>query len=299
MPKIMLNSVEYTGGGGDSGMELTYDEYLALPEEEKTNGTTYYVKDINGIGKDQFQPIIYSEEEREIGVWTDGKPLYQKTIIINSIISGNNTINHEIDNVDKIVHCIGIFFSNVGNSVSIPNGNLSSTWSISMYDFGVTNFKLSVGSDWIQYFDHICVTIQYTKTTDQPGSGTWTPQGVPAVHYDGNEKVVGTWFGETLYEKTYVGTISNYDSSIDGYLISADIDVTTIKELINIDGSLRSIDPTPAFASLNGLKNSPSWSADVHINQYGILLWTGNSSYGSKFAGGKAVVTIRYTKTTS
>ena len=44
-----LNGIDYMGGGGgDSGIELTYNEYLALPEEEKTNGTTYYIKDING-----------------------------------------------------------------------------------------------------------------------------------------------------------------------------------------------------------------------------------------------------------
>ena len=48
------------------------------------------------------------------------------------------------------------------------------------------------------------ITIQYTKTTDTAGSGTWTPQGVPAVHYSTAEHVIGTWVdGKTLYEKTW------------------------------------------------------------------------------------------------
>ena len=33
---------------------------------------------------DKIQPVIYSTEEREIGVWTDGKPLYQKTWVFAS-----------------------------------------------------------------------------------------------------------------------------------------------------------------------------------------------------------------------
>lgn len=196
MPKIMLNSVEYTGGGGDSGMELTYDEYLALPEEEKTNGTTYYVKDINGAGKDQFQPVIYSEEEREIGVWTDGKPLYEKTLVITSPAPSGATGTIDISSLSVEVCLIadGYFQLNDGLSQIAINED---------------------GRSWCHYYnDHIhyevqytttkmVVRIRYTKTTDKPGSGTWTPQGVPAVHYDGDEKIVGTWFGETLYEKTF------------------------------------------------------------------------------------------------
>lgn len=302
MGNIMRNGISYTGsggGGGDSGMELTYDEYLALSEEEKTNGTTYYVKDINGAGEDQFQPIIYSEEEREIGVWTDGKPLYQKTIHTGALSNTTNwvSIPHGITNIDKVIKCTGIAISPDNYYYAIPQYRTT-------YNVGVTleisETDINYTQTWLNSVTDSYVTLQYTKTTDQPGSGTWTPQGVPAVHYSTEEQVVGIWVdGSTLYEKTYVGTIGNYDSSIDGYLISTDIDVTTIKELINIDGSLKSIDTAPAFASLNGLKNTATWSADIHINRYGILLWTGNSSYGSKFAGGKAVVTIRYTKQTS
>ena len=78
-----LNGIDYMGGGGGGGNAneevLTWAEYCALTPEEKANGTTYYITDINGEGKDGFQPVIYSTEEREIGVWTDGKPLYQKS----------------------------------------------------------------------------------------------------------------------------------------------------------------------------------------------------------------------------
>ena len=50
------------------------------------------------------------------------------------------------------------------------------------------------------------ITLQYTKTTDQPGSGTFLTDGTPSHHYSTSEKVVGTWIdGSTLYERTWSG----------------------------------------------------------------------------------------------
>lgn len=151
-----------------------------------------------------FAPVIYSDTERKIGVWRDNKPLYQKTILVTSIVSGNNTINHGISNVDKIVKTFGTFFSNANNSSPIPNGNLQTAWSVSMFDFGTTNFTISVGSSWVQYFDYIQVTLQYTKTTDSAGSGNWNTDGIPMHHYSTNEQVIGTWIdGKPLYQRTW------------------------------------------------------------------------------------------------
>lgn len=225
-----LNGIDYMGGGGgDSGMELTYDEYLALSEEEKNNGTTYYVKDINGVGKDQFQPIIYSEEEREIGVWTDGKPLYQKTwiytatsVITSSTVIGNydaNTTEIKAISSQATEGTTDYLLPYVGggggySSITTSNGNIL---------LAVSNASWGNGSI-------IKVTIQYTKTSDTPGSGTWTPQGVPAVHYDGDEKVVGTWIdGSTLYEKSYhVPTVTSTYIIIDSTISTSTIKIRDV-----------------------------------------------------------------------
>ena len=82
MGRLILNEIEYSGT--DGGVELTYAEYLALPEPAKHNGTTYYITDVDD-DDNGFQPVIYSEDEREIGVSDDGKPLYQKTIYKSSL----------------------------------------------------------------------------------------------------------------------------------------------------------------------------------------------------------------------
>ena len=44
-------------------------------------------------------------------------------------------------------------------------------------------------------------TIKYTKTTDVAGAGLFVPSGIMAVHYSTTEQIIGTWLGETLYQK--------------------------------------------------------------------------------------------------
>lgn len=295
MSKIMLNSVEYTGGGGDSGMELTYDEYLALSEEKKTNGTTYYVKDINGAGKDQFQPIIYSEEEREIGVWTDGKPLYQKTIHTGALPSTTDwvSIPHGITNIDKVIKCTGIAISPSSSNDNyyyvIPQ--YRTTYNVGV-TFEISETDINYTQTWLNNAIDSYVTLQYTKTTDQPGSGTWTPQGVPTVHYDGNEKVVGTWFGETLYEKTLLYQKANISSG------SQNINhgITSFGKLVSLDA---------VWVYSNGDCNFAT-AVNVGDTNYLMKVWDFGTSDFTLHIGNSAysifdyvAFTIRYTKSTS
>lgn len=139
-----------------------------------------------------IQPIIYSLEEREVGVWTDGKPLYQKSFEC-SISVGSSWVNTNItlENVDKLIHCYG------GNKWG-SGSNGTAVYNI-MADM-TSNNKIELcipgWSAGVKYF-----TLLYTKTTDTPGSGTWTPSGVPAHHYSTEEQVIGTWVdGKPLYE---------------------------------------------------------------------------------------------------
>lgn len=188
--------------------ELTYAEYNALSESEKMNGTEYYIKDINGDGQD-FQPVIYSLDEREIGVWTDGKPLYQKTVSFGAI--PNNTsknVAHNISNLDNIISFDGVMFSS-DSFETVPSGE-NSNFRLTAND---TNINIVTSANWTDWADSY-ITLRYTKTTDTAGSGTWTPQGVPAVHYSTDEHVVGTWIdGSTIYEKVQHFQNVTFDSN--------------------------------------------------------------------------------------
>lgn len=174
-------------------------EFDLLTDDEKKG--IINVTDITSGTGDKFQPIIYSEEEREIGVWTDGKPLYEKTFKVDNI-SIDTSHATEIADLTTL---------NVETWVGVVN----SVGYLHAYDITVNENRLSIGykptskklvssQSYTQQYTtvDIITTIRYTKTIDTPGSGKWTPQGVPAVHYSTEEQVVGTWIdGSTIYEK--------------------------------------------------------------------------------------------------
>ncbi len=182
--------------------EVTQAEYNALPDDKLSDGIAYFIKDsVNGA--DGFPPLIYSFEERQVGVWADGKPLYQKTISKNNIDMGNNAGTYT-----SIPHGISDFDFCVDLEIICPRLNISAKDQLREF----ANFKAdatNVFCAWgTNYYSRAVdrywyITILYTKTTDVAGSGDWTPSGASAVHYSENEQVIGTWIdGKPLYEIT-------------------------------------------------------------------------------------------------
>lgn len=157
------------------------------------NGTAY-------SGYDE-PPCVYSEEEREIGVWIDGKPLYQKTVDCGYLPNTTEkTVSHSIQNIDKIikVDSIQIWSNNLYASANYNDINNSSYETMVLVD--LTNVRLATKANSSEKYCY--VTIQYTKTTDTPGSGKWASNGALAKHYSLQEQVIGTWIdGKPLYER--------------------------------------------------------------------------------------------------
>jgi hypothetical protein len=176
--------------------EMTKAEFDLLSADEKVGFIN--VTDITPAPYDKFQPVIYSEDEREIGVYTDGKPLYEKTIY-SATVTNATEVAHNIANIDKVaeVRCNVLRYGawNSGNFI-FENSNL----------FSVVVSKTAyycICAPTTGVYSNLYLTIRYTKTTDTAGSGIWTPQGVPAHHYSTDEHIIGTWIdGSTLYEKT-------------------------------------------------------------------------------------------------
>ena len=212
---------------------LTWEEYQALSSEEKNNGTIYLVSDVNAEGQDNFQPIIYSENEREIGVWSDGKPLYEKTLSktttytknawveisdlstigIDKIVNSSSSLIYTFDNVVYRVDS-AYFYTQFNKTTGKLNGQQKVSSSLDIAGTGI-------------------ITIQYTKTADTAGSGTWTPQAVPAHHYSTDEQVIGTWIdGSTIYEKTFV--FSSTLSCTSNAWTNTDISSSNIGRIVSV-----------------------------------------------------------------
>lgn len=283
MPTIFLNKNQYASNGGKE-MVLTQTQYDNLSEQDKMNGMTYYICDADSDKNGDFQPVIYNTNEREIGVWCDGKPLYQKTISFT--IPSNNWDYFDIaSDIDTIIDYTGV--------VKDYNDNFQHIF-FNRYDSGNTTFYTTIviqnGAKKLFFRTYIAmnnctayVTIRYTKATDTSGSGSWTPGGVPAVHYSEEEQVIGTWIdGKTIYQKTLTYTNQTQRPS----------DWTTLETFSDIDQVIK-ID---GFIDVsNGQRMS---------NQYYFRLVFQNNAlkyYCAELAAGNGDITttIQYTKTTS
>lgn len=147
------------------------------------------------LGNVIYMPTIYSDTERQVGVWRDNKPLYQKTFHTSLLLDTPNTwyqtnIGLSANNIETVAHVVqaisdtGAVWDNIGLTIDR-----------SAYVELISS--RNSGGIKVEY-----LTIQYTKTTDTAGSGDWTTDGTPTVHYSTNERVIGTWVdGKPVYER--------------------------------------------------------------------------------------------------
>ena len=279
--------------------ELTQAQYDALPSSKLTDGILYCITDDGMNDGNKFAPVIYSTAEREIGVWIDGKPIYKKTVIIPPIAAGttNYLLDFNITTVDKIIDIKTIITSNSGDDdfiVPYPLRNNVEEYGVYQQGFNKSTGKLRIDTGTYRAIDSGFSTIYYTKTTDTPGSGKWTSDGVPAVHYSTSEKIIGTWIdGKPLYEKTVTGTTITGGTTFDKAH-----GISNLNEVVDViimchdssNGWWRKLN----FAYNNGSINN-EWFGGFAIDSTNIKF-----QIGTTFANNldKYRVTLQYTKTT-
>ena len=179
----------------------------------------------NGI----FAPVIYSDNERVIGVWRDNKPLYAKTWVLTiPSATGTYSFNEATPNLENVVHTEFSLWG-LGERESTP-------W----YTPATILFSEQTASYIEFYFAssnyagrEIYFTSYYTKTTDVAGSGNWNTDGVPTVHYSTSEQVIGTWYnGKPIYQKVLTPSVNaGYNSLAHG--------ISDLDECIKIWGTCK------------------------------------------------------------
>ncbi len=202
--------------------EISYEDYLALSDAEKMNGTAYYINDLD-IDNGEHR---LDTTEKMVDIWYDGRPIYEKLFILDEDVdigvSGGGALIADPTsyNFDNIVKCTCI--SGSSSAICYPetyiptDPGVQPLMAINQYPFLVKYFIL-----------------QYTKTND-----TTLPEGIgrgqslladPIHTYDtSSEKFIGKWIdGKNIYEKTI--EVTGYTSfSRGGY------DLTTISDLDTI-----------------------------------------------------------------
>lgn len=234
----------------------------------------------------EYASACYDTNEREVGCWIDGKPLYQRTFVYTPSTTISTTTAITTLSSDIEVKDIKGVAVNTQNNRVLPlcySGN----------NFG-TNFATSASNDlqieiygdtWgTNYTFH--VTVLYTKSTDTAGSGQLTPTGFETHHYSTNEQIVGTWIdGKPLYERTWELTIPNSSGTYIYNEVVANLDIVTHTEY-----------------SIYGIGER----GDVPWYPQATILFSEQSAIGIEFyfastnyAGRKIYYTSRYTKTTN
>lgn len=144
-------------------------------------------------------PTNYSTEEKTIGTWTDGKPLYQKTILLNSIVFGSYQYI-QLDSAVEAKRIEGVIYRTNNRADNLDNYGVDDYYkhSISVRPSGI---EYNISSIYADGWKSMMITIQYTKTSD---SATTVPVG-DASYYTTDERIVGRWIdGKPLYQKTLV-----------------------------------------------------------------------------------------------
>lgn len=268
--------------------EVTLAEYQALPSSKTSDGVMYCIKDIGGA--DGFPPLIYSDEEREVGVWRDGKSLYQKTYDTGSISTGSTkVVDISSLNIDYVVNVGGCGYSSqYSQSLPLPFVHSQSIYSISVNTTAsnsVQNANLQIATGSGVSLSKSSITIQYTKTTDVAGGGKYTTYGGLTHHYSENEQVIGTWKdGKPLYEKTITFTASPA-----GYV---DVSNLHVSKMISCAGFV---------TQTNGnIVNLPygAGNSDFAIPYYNTTNGRLYCSYSGSYNVAEWTVILQYTKTT-
>ena len=136
------------------------------------NATIGGSRDIITISKDEYNTLQnlnkYSEEEKIIGTWTNGKKIYRKNITINVKNSSNYTFDAKkiLDsNIDSILKTYG--YSLVDNGLTYANFPCYYTNEAYLGSWCTTSDKtvhIVSGSQYTTATHYL--TFEYTKSTD-------------------------------------------------------------------------------------------------------------------------------------
>lgn len=160
-------------------MNIKWDDYQALPEDVKNNGTYYNITDWQQSTMSIVETIVaenirlesriaelenantYSEEEVRIGIWVDMKPVYRKVYTIDTFTASTAI---SIPNIKEVVNLKLIRrFDSRANLWICGDGVASANNLYFSYDTDVVRIN-TVSSGGTIY--SLTAIVEYTKTTD-------------------------------------------------------------------------------------------------------------------------------------
>ena len=218
---------------------------------------------------------LYSTDEKMIGRWIDGKPVYQKVFTFNSQlnVSYNSWTQTDIsitgNNIERIISCIG--FPGTYTSMYPLLASCSSDFN----NVALQTPRNGVADDVKQ------IILKYTKTTDSP-----VEIGLD-TDYSTTEKIVGTWIdGKPIYQKTIdLGVLPNATTK------SVNHGILNLDKVISSNGCAKGSDLQIPLPHVQTTSTTTQVRVDITPTVIEIITEYNFSTYNG-------YITIQYTKTT-
>lgn len=161
---------EHGGGGGADMWTGTQAEY-AQQASQIEDGTLVNITDDDQIAQTWH---VYSTAEHVVGVWIDGRSIYEKTVSTGAIPAStvNQGVTMGLSNVRKVIYyeIVGEIGSSSETGIMIPNAwiysNNQQQYGISQQGYNKTTDKLRIDTGTNRAVVNLDITIRYTKTTD-------------------------------------------------------------------------------------------------------------------------------------
>ena len=201
-------------------MAIQSDETLVTKGDLKTLYTDKILPYLGGnISLSTNISDSYSTDEKIVGIWLDGKPLYQKTFIGNiGTPRYNYFINHNISNAewknlfggftDSNASSFQPFQYNWINNTGGQGGSPTTSYASANVGLSSTQINIRIVTGEIENCTKYIVTLQYTKSTDTTSTALTTPGcydiSRPDLWPTGKE----IFFGNGLYGYRKIGTIT-------------------------------------------------------------------------------------------
>jgi len=264
----------------ESKLKDFYDDikpFLGCPAYLTSEGTSDY----------------YSTDEKVVGRWIDGKPLYQKTFINTMPTATSTTGGRKAVSIGASIEDAFLISADMTtNGTVLPLYNTNSGLTIYARVMITTNtttdnpncvlFDLSKGGQgWSGY--PVKAVIRYTKTTD---SATTTIQK-DSNEYSTTEKIIGKWVdGKPIYQKTITDLNITMDWNNQYYTMgSIDIPIANVKQIISAKASFSRNNNNVNMQNLNIITDSTSFP-----NKWVLK--------GIESGTMPSILTVQYTKTT-
>ena len=107
----------------------------------------------------------YSTEEKVVGIWIDGKPIYRKVVYFGALPNATSkTVNHNISNLDILINSYGFGKRSDDYYFSVFYPNTKVEQSIRML---INSTTIEINTASIDRSNiYVYVILEYTKTTD-------------------------------------------------------------------------------------------------------------------------------------